>query len=728
MDGADVVFVAAPVGALPAVLVEALGAAGPRAWSPTSARRSGRSSTRSGSAVRRRPSARRRGDGRGRPRARRSVRGRHLVPDADPGDRGLLYERLHRLLRELGARPAALDADTHDRLLATVSPPAAHPRQRAGRPGARALDAEGERLPATGPSFRDATRVAGANTAIWSDIYLSNARRAGRRDRRRRRAAGRGARRAGGRATASRRRLERRGARGPPAAAGGRPGRRRGARAARRRCRTARASSPRSRSRSGAPASTSRHGALSRTRRLDGRHRALDRRRRARRARPSALLGAWGSGGPRVKRSLRPRRPAARHARAAGRQVDLPPGGAAGGDDRRARQVRNYLTPTTRARRSPRCRRSAPASRTRAGGARRCAARDCERRAARRADRRRQRRHAHAAAAGLARRPAGRDVDARRRRVDPPPAGRPRRASRCGRWARGSRRARAASRRSRSRAPSCAGSSTRCPSRARRSSPACCSPACSPRAHHRGRAGAEPRSHRADAPAAGVGVDREATGSRRRPAGRARARVRPRAGRPVLGGVPDRGGDPRAGLAHRAWPAWARTGRGWASCASWSGWRHVVGARAGRRTVRPRSRSPSSTSPTGPLPAPGRARRGAAGDRRAAARGAARLLRGGRDGRAGRAGAALKESDRIATVVDGLRGLGARHRGDRGRLRGRGQRRLRGGADRRPRRPPARDARGGRRPRVARGGRGGRDGGGRRVYPGFEADLGALVG
>jgi prephenate dehydrogenase len=40
---------------------------------------------------------------------------------------------------------------------------------------ARALDAEGERLPATGPSFRDATRVAGAPTAIWRDIYLSNA-------------------------------------------------------------------------------------------------------------------------------------------------------------------------------------------------------------------------------------------------------------------------------------------------------------------------------------------------------------------------------------------------------------------------------------------------------------------------------------------------------------------------------------------------------------------------
>ena len=33
---------------------------------------------------------------------------------------------------------------------------------------------DGERLPATGPSFRDATRVAGASSTIWPDIYLSN--------------------------------------------------------------------------------------------------------------------------------------------------------------------------------------------------------------------------------------------------------------------------------------------------------------------------------------------------------------------------------------------------------------------------------------------------------------------------------------------------------------------------------------------------------------------------
>jgi prephenate dehydrogenase len=87
---------------------------------------------------------------------------------------GVLYERLHRLLRGLGAQPAAIDAETHDRVLAAVS----HlPHVLANvlvAQAAATLHAGGERLPATGPSFRDATRVAGAPSAIWTDIYLAN--------------------------------------------------------------------------------------------------------------------------------------------------------------------------------------------------------------------------------------------------------------------------------------------------------------------------------------------------------------------------------------------------------------------------------------------------------------------------------------------------------------------------------------------------------------------------
>ena len=68
-------------------------------------------------------------------------------------------------------------------------------------------------------------------------------------------------------------------------------------------------------------------------------------------------------------------------------------------------------------------------------------------RAADRRDRRRQRRHAAAAAAGLARGPGRGRLDPRRRRVDPPPPGRPHRRAAARRWARSSTRARAASRR-----------------------------------------------------------------------------------------------------------------------------------------------------------------------------------------------------------------------------------------------------------------------------------------
>jgi prephenate dehydrogenase len=97
----------------------------------------------------------------------------YLTPTARTG--GMLYERLHRLLLELGARPSALDPETHDALLATVSHlPHVLANVLVAR-AARVLSEEGERLPATGPSFRDATRVAGANTDIWRDIYLANA-------------------------------------------------------------------------------------------------------------------------------------------------------------------------------------------------------------------------------------------------------------------------------------------------------------------------------------------------------------------------------------------------------------------------------------------------------------------------------------------------------------------------------------------------------------------------
>ena len=86
---------------------------------------------------------------------------------------GALYERLHKALVGIGAQPTAIDAAVHDRVMASVSHlPHVFANVLVAQ-AARALG-DGADVPATGPSFRDATRVAGANATIWPDIYLSN--------------------------------------------------------------------------------------------------------------------------------------------------------------------------------------------------------------------------------------------------------------------------------------------------------------------------------------------------------------------------------------------------------------------------------------------------------------------------------------------------------------------------------------------------------------------------
>jgi prephenate dehydrogenase len=85
---------------------------------------------------------------------------------------GVLYERLARFVAGLGAAPTAIAPDDHDRLMAAVS----HlPHVVANLLVAQATEAlVGETLPATGPSFRDATRVAGSNPELWAQIYTAN--------------------------------------------------------------------------------------------------------------------------------------------------------------------------------------------------------------------------------------------------------------------------------------------------------------------------------------------------------------------------------------------------------------------------------------------------------------------------------------------------------------------------------------------------------------------------
>lgn len=82
-------------------------------------------------------------------------------------------QRLLDLIEALGASPVEIEPDAHDKLMAKVS----HLPHILANLLVLGIDgSEVElRLAALGPSFRDATRVAGASSAIWPDIYLANA-------------------------------------------------------------------------------------------------------------------------------------------------------------------------------------------------------------------------------------------------------------------------------------------------------------------------------------------------------------------------------------------------------------------------------------------------------------------------------------------------------------------------------------------------------------------------
>jgi prephenate dehydrogenase len=96
----------------------------------------------------------------------------YLTPTGNAS--GAHYDRVQRAIAELGARPQAIDAEAHDRMMATVS----HlPHVLANvlvQEAAAALAESSDRLPEVGPSFRDSARIAGANPAIWADIFATN--------------------------------------------------------------------------------------------------------------------------------------------------------------------------------------------------------------------------------------------------------------------------------------------------------------------------------------------------------------------------------------------------------------------------------------------------------------------------------------------------------------------------------------------------------------------------
>ncbi len=81
--------------------------------------------------------------------------------------------RLAALLERLGARPLLLDPDTHDAVVALTS----HlPHVIACALAAQVLGAQDQALARAfiAGGFRDTTRIAAANTAMWRDILLTN--------------------------------------------------------------------------------------------------------------------------------------------------------------------------------------------------------------------------------------------------------------------------------------------------------------------------------------------------------------------------------------------------------------------------------------------------------------------------------------------------------------------------------------------------------------------------
>ena len=189
LDGAEACFCCAPVGALPAQIEAALGVAGPELRGHR--RRVGQAQHRRRDrrrALRGRPPDRGRRDGRRGARARRPVRGRRLVPDPE---RALLGPALRAPspAREVPRR--APGGDRRRRRTTACWPRSATCRTCSPTcwwPAPRAATTP----PRMGPSFRDATRVAGANSAIWTDIYMANREAIADGDRRRRRPAARG--------------------------------------------------------------------------------------------------------------------------------------------------------------------------------------------------------------------------------------------------------------------------------------------------------------------------------------------------------------------------------------------------------------------------------------------------------------------------------------------------------------------------------------------------------
>src|SRR5215218_2721115 len=177
VDAAEIVFCAAPVGALGALVAEALAASGDAVVTDVGSTKGtllgGLPDELAERFIGGHPLAGAETAGVENARADLFEGARWYLTPTDRSS-GLLYDRLQRVIAELGARPQAIDPATHDRLMATVSHVPHVIANVLVRKAAAAAAEESERLPEVGPSFRDTTRVAGANPAIWGDIFATN--------------------------------------------------------------------------------------------------------------------------------------------------------------------------------------------------------------------------------------------------------------------------------------------------------------------------------------------------------------------------------------------------------------------------------------------------------------------------------------------------------------------------------------------------------------------------
>jgi len=174
--GADSVLCAAPVAALPAQVEAALGASGPETVVTDAGSTKRELVARFGTDERfigGHPLAGAETAGVANARADLFEGARWYLTPTN-GSSGVLYDRLQRLVAALGARPQAIEAEAHDRVMATVSHlPHVIANALVGEAAAE-LTRDSERMPEVGPSFRDATRVAGSNPEVWGDIFDSN--------------------------------------------------------------------------------------------------------------------------------------------------------------------------------------------------------------------------------------------------------------------------------------------------------------------------------------------------------------------------------------------------------------------------------------------------------------------------------------------------------------------------------------------------------------------------